>query len=113
MSEPVYRLDCIRQVNMKRQIFVRIHKLLPLEAVALLSSSIKVRLEIERASGRCALSGDFAAEGRRSLQLGSDYFGVTAEVAGSGAVWRLIPKELGDGGMAATGGQMRDVAITT
>lgn len=38
----------------------------------------------------------------RSVQLGSDKSGVPAEVAGAGAVRRLVPEKLGDGGVATT-----------
>lgn len=77
---------------------------LPFKAIALLPPLIKVGLEAERSSGCSALSFGLGAERRRPLQLRSHGFGVLTEVAGTGAVWELVPKELGDGGVAATGG---------
>lgn len=77
---------------------------LPFEAIALLPPLIKVSLEAERSSGSSALSFGLGAEHRRPLQLRSHGFGVLTEVAGTGTVWELVPKELGDGGVAATGG---------
>ncbi|TNN83387.1 hypothetical protein EYF80_006368 [Liparis tanakae] len=59
-------------------------------------------LEAER-SGRLALGAGRGAEDRAALQLGAHGFGVAAVVAGAGAVRRLVPEELGDGGVATTG----------
>lgn len=84
--------------------------LLPFKAVALLSSFIKVRQETERSCGLFALSFGLGAEGSRPLQLGSHNFGVATVVAGTCTVWRLVSKELGDGGMATTGGKIRDTS---
>lgn len=84
---------------------------LPFEAVALLPPLIKVSLEAERSSGCSALSFGVGAEHRRPLQLRSHGFGVSTEVTGTGTVWELVPKELGDGGMAATEGQKKTLLV--
>lgn len=84
---------------------------LPFKAVALLPSFIKARLETKCSFGLFALSFNLGAECSCPLQLGSYSFGVTTVVAGTCAVGSLVPKELGDGGMATTGGKIRDTAI--
>jgi len=84
---------------------------LPFEAVALPPSFVEVSLEAERSGRRLALRPDRrGAEDRPPLQLGAHGFGVAAVVAGAGAVRRLVPKELGDGGVATTGGKVGDTA---
>lgn len=73
----------------------------PFEAVALLAAFVEVGQVPERPS-RFLLPGlSPGAECCRPLQLGPDQFGVPAEVAGPGAVWRFVAEELGDGGVAA------------
>lgn len=79
--------------------------LLPLKAVTLLSSLIEIRLEAKRSPGLIALGLELGAERRRALQLGSYCFGVTAVVARSGAVWRLVAEEPGDGAVTTAGGR--------
>lgn len=83
---------------------------LPFKAVALLPSLVLVRQEAEWSSRLFALSFCLGAERGRPLQLRSDHFGVPTVVAGPGTVWRLVPKELGDGGMATTRGKIGDAA---
>lgn len=79
--------------------------LLPLKAVTLLSSLVEIVLEAERPSGLIALGLELGAERRRALQLGSYGFGVTAVVARSGTVWRLVAEEPGDGAVTTAGGR--------
>lgn len=83
---------------------------LPFEAVALPPSFVEVSLEAERSGRRLAPRAGRGAEDRPPLQLGAHGFGVAAVVAGAGAVRRLVPKELGDGGVATTGGKVGDTA---
>lgn len=99
-SESIYRF------TVKPNISDSVTKItVPFKAVALPPSFVKAWLETERSAG-FALSFGPGAECRRLLQLRSYSFGVTTVVAGSGAVWRLVSEELGDGGMATTGGKM-------
>lgn len=84
---------------------------LPLKAVAFLPSFVEPGMEAERPRVFLALSRlSLGAEGGRPLQLGSYGLGVPTVVTRAGTVWHLVPKELGDGGMAATGGNSRDTA---
>lgn len=78
---------------------------LPLKAVTLLSPLVEIRLEAERSSGLIALGLELGAERRRALQLGPYGFGVTAVVARSGTVWRLVAEEPGDGAVTTAAGR--------
>lgn len=84
---------------------------LPFEAVALPPPFVEASLEAEGPRGPRALRCGRGAEHGRPLQLGAHGFGVAAEVAGAGAVRRLVPEELGDGGVATAGGEPEGDAV--